>query len=160
MEYPSEDIGHVSCLLCTDYFPYLGPNYSEHLYKYHGVMKESHREYLAKVTNYKMHTGELPQINPDEDTSNYSTNANGNVGKSGPYLDADSRRQLLSPATPTRHIPAWKNLDPRIRKAFCTPTVNDGAVAARKDTSSPRGSAENEPTSQEQKGFQHSDGEL
>ena len=135
MEYPSEDIGHVSCLLCTDYFPYLGPNYSEHLYKYHGVMKESHRAYLVKVTNYKMLTGELPQINPDEDTSNYSTNANGNVGKSGPYLDLDSRRQLLYPATPTRLIPAGKNRDPRIRKASCTPNVNGGAIAAMEDTS-------------------------
>ena len=38
MDYPSENLRHISCLLCRDYFTYLGPKYPEHLYKCHGVM--------------------------------------------------------------------------------------------------------------------------
>ena len=62
MDDPSENLRHISCLLCRDQFPYLGPKYSEHLYKCHGVMKESRRAYLVKVTNYKIIRGELPEI--------------------------------------------------------------------------------------------------
>ena len=63
-----------------------------------------------------MKRGELPQINPEEDTCNYSTNAN--VDKSNKAnVDAIERED---------------------RKGFVTPDVNDGGIAAREDTNSVR----------------------
>ena len=65
-----------------------------------------------------MKRGELPQINPEEDTSNYSTNANANVDKSNKANVDEIERED--------------------RKGFVTPDVNDGGIAAREDINSVR----------------------
>jgi len=102
------NLSHISCLLCGGFFLYPGPGYPVHLYTCHGVMEDSHRAYLVKVTEFKMKRGELPQINPEEDTSNYSTNAN---------VDKSNKANV-------------DEIEREDRKGFVTPDVNDGDISS------------------------------
>ena len=49
---------HITCLLCGDKFLYPGPEYPLHLHMSHGVVEDSHRDYLVGASEYKMNHGE------------------------------------------------------------------------------------------------------
>ena len=111
---------HITCLLCGGLFLFPGPKYPLHLFTCHGVVEDSHRDYLVRASEYQMVHGELPEISHTEDMniSDMNDNHGVDVGESEQQDDGDDvifRRVVLTP---------MKNRDPRLRRAQSTPRRN------------------------------------
>ena len=52
----------ITCLFCHGQFLHPGPKYSLHLFQCHGVVVDSHRDYLVKASEFRMETGQLPDL--------------------------------------------------------------------------------------------------
>ena len=55
---------HITCLLCESKFLYPGPEYPLHLHMSHGVMEDSHKDYLVGASEYQMNHEEQHEIKP------------------------------------------------------------------------------------------------
>ena len=67
MEGSPLNLPHINCLLCGGLFLYPGPKYPLHLLTCHGVVENSHRDYMVRASEYLMAHGELPEIQNNED---------------------------------------------------------------------------------------------
>ena len=112
---------HIICLFCGGKFLYPGPKYPLHLFTCHGVVENSHRDYLVRASEYQMTHGELPEIEPagEDITMNSDRNDNHHCVGVGDSQDQDDyvsvQRVSLTPI---------KNRDPRLRRAQSTPRRN------------------------------------
>ena len=131
MDDPLENLSHMSCLLCGGWFLHPGPRYPVYLYTCHGVVEDSHRAYLVRVTEYKMKHGELPVVDPEEETT-YDCFIHGNVD------EREDQKSFHFPAKARNQLTSWMNPDPRIRNAFRSSDRDHGGIAEREDTSSVR----------------------
>ena len=68
----------ITCLLCGGMFLYPGPKYPLHLFTCHGVVEDSHRDYLVRASEYQMAHGELPEIGDTEDIAMNMNDMNDN----------------------------------------------------------------------------------
>ena len=107
---------HINCLLCGGLFLYPGPRYHLHLFTCHGVVEDSHRDYLVRASEYLMRHGELPEIEHTGGGMNSDMNDNHcvDVGESqDDYVSV--QRVRLTP---------MKNRDPRLGREQSTPRRN------------------------------------
>ena len=118
MEGSPLNLPHINCLLCGGLFLYPGPKYPLHLLTCHGVVENSHRDYMVRASEYLMAHGELPEIQNNEDIAAMNGDMNDNhcvdVGESQDD-DVSDHRVRLTP---------MKNRDPRLRRAQSTPRRN------------------------------------
>ena len=120
MDGITANYSHITCLLCGGLFLFPGPKYPLHLFTCHGVVEDSHRDYLVRASEYQMVHGELPEISHtvDMNISDINDNHRVDVGESEPQDDGNDvifRRVVLTPT---------KNRDPRLRRAQSTPRRN------------------------------------
>ena len=112
---------HIICLFCGGKFLYPGPKYPLHLFTCHGVVENSHRDYLVRASEYQMTHGELPEIEPAGGSVRMNSDVNDNhhcahVGDSqGDNVSV--QRVSLAPYP-------LKNRDPRLREEQSTPRKN------------------------------------
>jgi len=119
MDTQTVNQSHITCLLCGGLFLYPGPRYPLHLFTCHGVVENSHRDYLVRASVYQMAHGELPMI---EHTGGGDIAMNSDMNDNH-HVDVGESQDDYVSVQRVRLTPL-QNRDPRLRRAQSTPRRN------------------------------------